>query len=577
MPEPFSRREQYARFLVKFQPKLVFRFLALFREEFGEVDPDNYQVLLYNPNKAHPKVYYGIYYGWDDSGRLRAGREVFIPCSKEDSFIKLLPQNHTKGSDTYNKLCQDYQIDDFFDNYRFSQMPKMPNWLAKQEDELKGREPIPSFLEGHYYSYHLSPAKTDHVPYNKPIARDLLTIEPNGEVVLAIKDNQTLRGKAFKIDRFLYLSVKANDRHRFSIYLINTLKQYNDVIIGLNLEVNEQVETIVSSREILFRRTADAEDTADLLPIDQELIGRLNKMQPGASEYLTGPTDNYIRLPRVPVSKGKKLAKHFDYGKVYFYAACYCALAEEDMTAVNKLLAEAFRHGFDDLGRLAHEKAQGTLRPFDKSLLIPKDILQKLTELDRAKEDASYSLSPSAKVWQIPFRGKYNPEFIQKIFELYSQTKHELHIIGEVAQHISGHNTELVEQLEGTLRRLLEKDPDITVHRYQTAVPVNEFWLKRLIALKQDFGGRFKLFGKKEESDLSNINIILIDPFYEQNTNIIIFTRDNTPTDDIPVPIFAVVEQNYKHLSDGLRSKVNKITRSFQALENEHEIRNVLG
>ncbi len=538
---------------------------------------DSYTVILNNYNKAHPDVFYGIYYGWDEVGRLRAGREVFIPHPAKDEFDNLPPRNHPKDSDTYKKLCREYQIDDFFENFEYSSFPKIINWVSRGEDGPGSKEPVPEWLEGTYVSLRLNPKGNEDAPYFKAVSQDILAIDAGGETVVASRGQQTLRGRVFKADSFLYLSVKAENRHRFAIYSVDTLNQYNEAIFGICLEVNDQVRTVVSNREILIRKATTDETPPGLQPITPEWINWIEEKQKGASRFLIGPTDNYLRLPRTPISRETVLKKNHDYGMAYFYTACFSALSGEGDSKVNAYLNEAFRHGFNDWARLARELNQGALRTFHSMSGLGEFTQNRLKEVKGRNGDGSYTLSPTAKAWQVPFRGKYNPEFIHMVFELYKTAEHELHIIGEVAKNVTGQNAGLVEKLDATLRFVLDKNPNIRTYRYQTTTPVSDFWLEKLIALKRDYGKRFKLYASREDSDLSNLNIILIDPYHEKNTNILIFTRDNDQVGDIPVPVFALVEKDYKHLSDGLLLKVGKITESFQALKDEGMIREFLG
>ncbi|MEN0003873.1 MAG: hypothetical protein AAF798_07005 [Bacteroidota bacterium] len=545
-----------------------------FRIEIEGEEKDSYQVFLNNLNKKNPTIYYGIYFGWDGSKRLRAGREIFIPQSSKYAYEELNPKNHAKGSIDYQQLCEQFQIDDFFESFQYSSFPNLSNWMPRETD-LSGREPVPAFITGTYVAYRLNPMDVeDAAPYLKQISKDVLEIMEDGSVLLSSKGNRTLKGKVFKTDRFLYMSVKADDKYKFAIYFIDTFSEYTDAIYGITLEVNEFVNTVVGNREVLFPVDDLHGQEPELKKIDQGLIDLLEHKLNGTSNFLIGPNDSYIRLPERPINAQTRLKKKHDYGKIYFYTACFAARIEDPVWEIKRYLGEAFRHGFSNWERLAYELENGALVGIKKDLQLAEVIKQALLKTSvESRNKSSFKASKTAKVFQIPFRGKYNPDFIDEIFEEYKKAEHELHIIGEVSKAVSNINEDLIDKLDTTIRSVLNKNDGTKVCRYQTVRPVNEYWLEKMVALKSDFGERFELYAKGDQSDLSNINIMLIDPYHEKNTNILILTRDNEDREDIPVPIYALVEKDDKHLSEGLLRKVRKLKRSCKELTTEAEIR----
>lgn len=544
-------------------------------------EEDRYEVFLSHQKKLIKNLYYGVYFGWDELKRPRAGREVFVPYQGKLSFDELKPANHKQDSDHYLTLCDQYGLHKYFEEYQFSPIPKIINWIKTTEDRSETTSTIPGFITGQYLSLHLEPNPIeDNLPYRKQISRESIRFTTDGKAHLYVEDKKRATGwiKLF-LEKHLYICIPLQVGYRFGIFQINASSQTADVVIGLSLEVNNMMESIVSSRQILIRQPPAEAIAVEKLPLTDALIEEYEKLVPTIGRFLVGRTGNYVRLSRSAYDPKAKLKKKFNYGEVYFLAASQAARRKEDHTLINKLLEEAAQHGFKDIQKIQYEIEHGALSSYVKNSKLPDFFrTRNLPSAPVNTNNPLFKLSDTLDGYQIPFRGRYNPDFISNIFSHYEMAKEQLHILGEVA-NISALNTDLVDKLDKTIRRILKKNPIAQVYRYQTGSPVHPYWLEKLIALKADFNERFQLFGRTvgtKENELSNINIMLVDPYLPKNKTIVIITRDNENEDDVPVPVFALIENNYRDLAQAMLRKIQKVKQTMTKLTNEEEIREVL-
>ncbi|HMQ48836.1 MAG TPA: hypothetical protein PKA00_15490 [Saprospiraceae bacterium] len=533
---------------------------------------DEYEVFLKNSDKNHPQIFYGLYFGWDYEGRPRAGREVFIPYTGSAPFEALKATEHARESAHYQQLCEKYQIDHFFEEYKDSPIPKIINWLP-QFAETPASGSIPKFLVGNYELFHLTPEeREDAGHFGKAISKDILTIQSNGAVKIEILHGASLTGSAQLFGNYLYVQVKTETRIRYAIFFINSIEKYADTISGINLYTNSNND-IVGARELLVK-IKGASSAPAILPLSNEVIQKINQIQENAFLHLVGFTDNYLRQKRA-LNANTIISRRFDYGELYFYAACYASLVNDADSKIIRLLEEAFRHGFKDIPILRQALNNYQILGQRRSHIEIPDFLKK--ELFKVKTSDIVPLFKStAQVFQVPYHGKYNEPFIDYLFELYRKTAHELHIVGEVAQNVSKQNESLIEKLYDTIEFVLDKDAAIEVYRYQTVKPVAPVWLKKLLQLKAKYGDRFHLYASNDNFQLSNFNLILIDPLYDFNTSIILITRDNDDRNDVSVPVLSIIDKGNKELADALLSKKRKIQRLFQELQNVSEIKKAL-
>lgn len=544
-------------------------------------EEDHYEVFLSQQKRMTKGLYYGMYFGWDEQKRPRAGREVFVPYQGEQSFDELTPNNHTQDSDHYLMLCDQYALHKYFEGYKFSPIPKIVNWIKPLNSDVVPSSSLPEFIVGQYLSLHLEPNRVeDNSPYRKQVSKECIQFTKEGKVHLYVEDKKRAIGWArLVLEKHLYVCIPFEMGYRFSIYRINAISRTADVVIGLSLEVNDVMESIVSSRQILIRKLDSASMVVEKSPLTDTLIKEYDPIVPGIEKFLVGRTGNYIRLSRNAYDPQAKLNKKFNFGEVYFLAASQAARRKEDHTLINTLLEEAAHHGFNNIEKIQYELEHGALASYIGNPRLPDFFRFKSTSgLTKGISNPMFTLSDTLDGYQIPFRGRYNPTFISNIFEQYETANEQLHIMGEVA-NISTENTDLIDKLEDTIRNVLNKNQIAKVYRYQTGAPVHPSWLKKLIALKAEYGDRFQLFGRKtsiKENELSNLNIMLIDPYLSMNKTIFIITQDNENEDDVPVPVFALIENNYKDLAQAMMKKIQKVKRTMRKLVNEEEIREVL-
>lgn len=544
-------------------------------------EEDHYEVFLNQQKRMVKGLYYGMYFGWDEQKRPRAGREVFVPYQGEQSFDELTPANHTQDSDHYFMLCNRYAFHKYFEGYKFSPIPKILNWI-KPLDHIAGlSSSLPDFIVGQYLSLHLEPNRVeDNSPYRKQVSKECIQFTKEGKVHLYVEDKKRAIGWArLVLEKHLYVCIPFEMGYRFAIYRINAISRSAEVVIGLSLEINDVMESIVSSRQILIRKLPSASLVVEKLPLTDTLIKEYETIVPGIEKFLVGRTGNYIRLSRNAYDPQAKLSKKFNFGEVYFLAASQAARRKEDHTLINTLLEEAAHHGFDNIEKIQYEMEHGALASYIGNPRLPDSFRSKAPYgLNKGVSDPMFTLSDTLEGYQVPFRGRYNPTFISNIFEQYETAHEQLHIMGEVA-NISTQNTDLIDKLERTIRKVLDKNPIAKVYRYQTGSPVHSSWLNKLVALKAEYGERFQLFGRKvriKENELSNLNIMLIDPYLPMNKTIIIITQDNENEDDVPVPVFAFIENNYRDLAQAMMKKIQKVKSTMKKLTNEEEIKDIL-
>lgn len=198
-------------------------------------------------------------------------------------------------------------------------------------------------------------ARNIHVNY--------LKINENGTAVLKSRlKNNIYHGRAFT--RFGVITIQlVGSREKIFLNGSYQIKNVQGLLLnGVYVASHSQEDlTPICGREVLVK-LAETTSFEDLRP---ELIRFRSKEHDGLDkrfgthglkEILTGPVGNYIKVP------SRKLDRKYDFGSVFFYAACYSGHNRMDERIVLNYLHLAFLHGFASQLQLQKElKEKGAL------------------------------------------------------------------------------------------------------------------------------------------------------------------------------------------------------------------------